>query len=63
MIKTSRQKFKYLKNEKTSQYEIKIIFHPFLRAFIEANKTHILEVQSPTLRAYMDFQVSDQCFF
>ena len=38
MPKKSRQKFKYLDNEKSFQDEIKSIFHHFERAIIEANK-------------------------
>ena len=33
MTKKSRQKFKYLENEKSFQNEIKSIFNHFLRAF------------------------------
>ena len=39
MIKKSRQKFKYLDNEKSFYDELKSIFHHFQSAFIEANKT------------------------
>ena len=39
MTKNTRQKFKYLENEKSFQEEIKNIFHNFQRAVIEANKT------------------------
>ena len=39
MIKKSRQKFKYLDNEKSFYDELKSIFHQFQSAFIEANKT------------------------
>ena len=46
----SRQKLKYLVNEKNIYDEIKIIFHHFFRAFIKANKANfILEGKSPTL--------------
>ena len=38
MTKKSRQKFKYLENEKSFQYEVKSIFHHFWKVFIEANK-------------------------
>ena len=41
--KRSEQKFKYLENEKSFQDETKIIFHHFPKAFIDANKTNILE--------------------
>ena len=37
MTKKSRQKFKYLENEKSFYDEIKNIFHHFWRAIIEAN--------------------------
>ena len=37
MPKKSRQKFKYLENEKSFYDEIKSIFHNFWRAIIEAN--------------------------
>ena len=40
MTKISRQKFKYLENEKSFQDETKSIFHHFERAFIEANKNN-----------------------
>ena len=40
MTKKSRQKLKYLENEKSFYDEIKSIFHHFLRAFIETNKTN-----------------------
>ena len=46
MTKTSRQKFKYLKNKKNVIDETKIIFHHSYRAFIKANIT----IESPTLR-------------
>ena len=49
MIKKSRQKFKYLENEKSFQDEIKSIFHHFGRAIIEANQKNFLEGESPTL--------------
>ena len=38
MSKNSRQKFKYLENEKSFEDKIKSIFHHFGRAIIEANK-------------------------
>ena len=38
MTRKSRQKLKYLENEKIFQDEIKSIFRHFLRAFIEAKK-------------------------
>ena len=50
MTKNTRQKFKYLENEKSFQEEIKNIFHNFQRAVIEANKTIFLEGESPTLK-------------
>ena len=40
MTKKSKQKIKYVENEKSFQDEIKSIFHLFLRAFIEANKAN-----------------------
>ena len=40
MIKKSRQKFKYLENEKSFKDERKSVFHYFYRAFIKANKTN-----------------------
>ena len=49
MSKNSRQKFKYLQNEKSFYDEIKTIFHHFWRAIIEANKTFFLEGESSTL--------------
>ena len=39
MTKKSRQKFKYLENEKSFEDELKSIFHQFYRAFNEANNT------------------------
>ena len=49
MPKKSRQKFKYLENEKSFYDEIKSIFHQFWRAIIEANKQFFFESESPTL--------------
>ena len=49
MNKKSRQKVKYLENEKSFKDEIKSIFHHFLKAFIEANKAIFLEGESRTL--------------
>ena len=49
MTKMSRQKFKYLENEKSFYDEIKSIFYHFLRAIIEVNKKIFLEGESPTL--------------
>ena len=43
----SRQKFKYIENEKSIN---KNILHHFKRAFIEANKKNFLEGKSPTLK-------------
>ena len=60
MIKKSRQKFKYLDNEKSFYDELKSIFHHFQSAFIEANKTFFFLLggggrgeggQSPTWRS------------
>ena len=48
MTKKSRYKFKCLENKKSFQGEIKSIFHIFLRAFIETNKT-VLEGEGLTL--------------
>ena len=39
MTNKSRQKFKYLENEKRFYAEVKSIFGHFSRTFIEANKT------------------------
>ena len=49
MPKKSRQKFKYLENEKSFQDKIKSIFYQFRRAIIEAKK-FFLEGESPTLK-------------
>ena len=50
MPKKSRQKLKYLENEKSFYDEIKSVFHHFCRAIIEANKKNFfLEGGSPTL--------------
>ena len=54
MPKKSRQKFKYLENEKRFYDEIKSIFHHFWRAIIEANKKNFFEGKSPTLRISFD---------
>ena len=43
MTRKSKQKLKYLENEKSFQDEIKSIFHNFLRAFIEANEANFFE--------------------
>ena len=58
MIKKSRQKFKYLDNEKTFYDELKSIFHHFQSALIEANKAFFFffcwgggSVKSPTWRS------------
>ena len=40
MTKKSREKLKYLENEKSFYYELKSIFHNFWRVFIEANKAN-----------------------
>ena len=50
MTRKSRQKFTYFDNEKSLEDEIKTIFHHFLRAFIEVNKTILLEAESLTLK-------------
>ena len=49
MPKNSRQKFKYIENEKSFWDEIKSIFHQFWRAVIEANNKIFFEGESPTL--------------
>ena len=49
MPKKSRQKLKYLENEKSFEDQIKNIFHHFWRAIIEANNKKILGGESPTL--------------
>ena len=50
MPKMSRQKFKYLENEKSFEDKIKGIFHRFWRAIIEENyNKNFLEGESPTL--------------
>ena len=55
MIKMSRQKFKYLENEKSFEDEMKSIFHHFKRTFIEANnKKKFSEGKSPALNTSMD---------
>ena len=48
MTKKSRQKFKYLENEKSFS---DAFFSSFLRAFIEANKTIFLDCRGPTLKS------------
>ena len=48
MAINSRQKLKYLENDKSFYDEIKSIFHHFQRAFTEANKTNFLEREIPT---------------
>ena len=40
MNKQSRQKLKYLENDKSFYDEIKSIFHHFVRAFTEVNKAN-----------------------
>ena len=45
MLKKSRQKLKYLKNEKSFKDEMKSIFHYFVRAIIEANKKFFWKVR------------------
>ena len=50
ITKNSRQKLKYLENEKRFYGELKSIFHHFQRAFIETNKKNLLlEGESLTL--------------
>ena len=49
MPKKSRQKIKYLENEKSFSDEIKSIFHHFWRTIFEANKKFFLEGESMTL--------------
>ena len=71
MPKKSRQKFKYLKKEKSFQDEVKSIFHHFWRAVIETNKKILLEGESPTLsrseeefsRDYLINKVTNKFFF
>ena len=41
MTRKSRQKIKYIENEKSFQGEIKSKFHHLERTFIEANKADI----------------------
>ena len=61
MTKQSRQKLKYLENDKSFYDEIKSIFHHFVRAFIEVNKGNFLEGESPTLTPFV--QPFSRCFF
>ena len=49
MPKKSRQKFKYLENEKSFQGKMKSIFHHFSGTIIGANKKKNLESESPTV--------------
>ena len=49
MIKMSTEKWKYLDEGKELLDDIKNIVHHFYQAFIEANNTNILEVESPIL--------------
>ena len=49
MTKKSRQKFKYIENEKTFEDEIKSIFDQIWSGFIETNKTIFFEGESSTL--------------
>ena len=61
MTKKSRQKLKYLENEKRFYHEIKSIFYHFLRAFIETNKAKFfLEGESPTLIKHKSRQKQTQ---
>ena len=46
----SRQKFKYLENEKSFSDEVNSIFDHFWRTFIETNKIIFSESESPTLK-------------
>ena len=56
MPKKSKQKFKYLANEKNFSDEIISIFHHFSRAIIEENNNKkILEGDSPPLIAFQLF--------
>ena len=48
----SKQKFKYLENEKSFYGEIKSIFRHFLTAFIEENNFFFLEGETPALSFY-----------
>ena len=49
MTKKSRQKFKYVENEKSFWDEIKSIFQHFCKAIIKVNN-FFLEGESPTLK-------------
>ena len=60
MTKQSRQKLKYLENDKSFYDEIKSIFHHFVRAFIEI-KQIFLEGERPTLTSFV--QPFSRCFF
>ena len=53
MAKKSTQKFKYLENKESLQFEIKSIFHHFQMAFIEANKVIFFDGESPTLKTFI----------
>ena len=63
MTNKSRQKFKYLENEKRIQDEIKSIFHYFQRVPIKSDKTKIfLECQYPTLTQKHRFNTDEKLF-
>ena len=61
MTKDSRQKFRYLKNEKSFLQDINSIFHHFQRPFIKPAKKN-LEGESPSLSiiiGLLGFQFSE----
>ena len=47
MTENSRQKIKYLENEKSFYDEMKSIFHHLQRAFIEANEKSDFDLPLP----------------
>ena len=53
MTKKSRQKFKYLENEKSFYDEIKNIFHHFEGLLLKQIIKFFLEGESPTLKTLM----------
>ena len=55
MTKKSRQKFKYLENEKKER----AFFIFFKRAFTEANKINFFEGDSPTLMFWLSLEPVD----
>ena len=56
MTKKSRQKFKYVENEKSFWDEIKNIFHYFWKTSIEANNNFFLKGEG-TILIFFNFQV------